>query len=108
MALDEDQLLATVVARPYNRRGTCWTLQLPELSGEACRHSLRDVQHDLLLEALQLGAPQVCSWVIRCPASDADAIALMRELGFSPFGRIKAGCPRKRLRRLLPLEASTL
>ena len=32
VALEEDQLLATVVARPYNRRGTCWTLQLPELS----------------------------------------------------------------------------
>ena len=93
VALEEDQLLATVVARPYNRRGTCWTLQLPELSGEACRHSLRDVQHDLLLEALQLGAPQVCSWVIRCPASDADAIALMRELGFQPLRPYQSWLP---------------
>ena len=93
VALDEDQLLATVVARPYNRRGTCWTLQLPELSGESSRHSLRDVQHDLLLEALQLGAPQVCSWVIRCPASDADAIALMRELGFQPLRPYQSWLP---------------
>ena len=51
------------------------------------------MQHDLLLEALQLGAPQVCSWVIRCPASDADAIALMRELGFQPLRPYQSWLP---------------
>ena len=29
LALEADTPLAAVVARPYNRRGSCWSLQLP-------------------------------------------------------------------------------
>ena len=35
--------------------------------------------------AVHRGEHQVRSWVIRCPAADADAIALLRELGFQPL-----------------------
>ncbi|WP_353291480.1 hypothetical protein [Synechococcus sp. M16CYN] len=93
VALEADQLLAMIVIYPYNRRGTCWTLHLPELIGKVRNHSLREVRHDLLQNALHLGTPQSYSWVIRCPASDVDAIALLRELGFQPLRPYQSWLP---------------
>lgn len=85
MALDGERPLASVVARPFNRRGSCWILQLPELLGPVDDHSHRTIQQALLQQALQSWTAQICSWVIRCPATDADAITLLRELGFQPL-----------------------
>ena len=103
VALDGDRVVASVVARPFNRRGSCWTLQLPEQHSTDCCHSLRTIQQALLQQALQRGAPQVCSWVIRCTTTDADAIALMRELGFQPL-RAYQQClpPKSTARRTTP------
>ena len=85
LALDGDRPVASVVARPFNRRGSCWILQLPELLGPVDDHSHRMVQQALLQQALHSWTAQICSWVIRCPATDAEAIALLRELGFQPL-----------------------
>ena len=85
VALDAEGPLAAVVAHPTNRRGSCWTLQRPLQVRRSAHHSARTVQRTLLQAALQLGDHQICSWVIRCPAADADAVALHRELGFQPL-----------------------
>ena len=85
MALEGERPVAGVVARPFNRRGSCWILQLPELLGEVVDHSPRTIQQALLQQALHSWTSQICSWVIRCPATDAEAIALLRELGFQPL-----------------------
>ena len=49
------------------------------------RPRVRTVQRTLLQTVLHQCDRQVGSWVIRCPAGDADAIALLRELGFQPL-----------------------
>ena len=85
--------MASVVARPFNRRGSCWILHLPELLGPLDDHSHRTIQQSLLQQALQSWTAQICSWVIRCPATDADAIALLRELGFQPLRPYQCWCP---------------
>ena len=85
MALAGDRPVASVVARPFNRRGSCWILHLPELLGPLDDHSHRTIQQALLQQALHSWTAQICSWVIRCPATDADSIALLRELGFQPL-----------------------
>ena len=85
IALDGDRPVASVVARPFNRRGSCWILNLPELLGPVDDHSHRTIQQALLQQALHSWTGQICSWVIRCPATDAEAIALLRELGFQPL-----------------------
>jgi len=85
VAIEQNQLLALVVARPYNRRGSCWSVTMPELLATPGEYSLRRVRHDLLQSALQLGSNRAKSWVLRCPASDADQLALTRELGFQPL-----------------------
>tara|TARA_E500000178_G_scaffold355250_1_gene427190 strand:- start:140 stop:1180 length:1041 start_codon:yes stop_codon:yes gene_type:complete len=93
LAIEADRPLAAVVARPYNRRGSCWSLQLPQQLGESSQWSCSSVRRTLLQQALQLGSPQVLSWVVRCPAGDADGIALMRELGFQPLRPFQAWLP---------------
>ncbi len=93
MALAGDRPVASVVARPFNRRGSCWILHLPELLGPLDDHSHRTIQQSLLQQALQSWTAQICSWVIRCPATDADAIALLRELGFQPLRPYQCWCP---------------
>ncbi|WP_392347138.1 hypothetical protein [Parasynechococcus sp.] len=93
MALAGDRPVASVVARPFNRRGSCWILHLPELLGAVDGHSHRTIQQSLLQQALQSWTAQICSWVIRCPATDADAIALLRELGFQPLRPYQCWCP---------------
>jgi hypothetical protein len=93
LAIEADRPLAAVVARPYNRRGSGWSLQLPQQLGESSQWSCSSVRRTLLQQALQLGSPQVLSWVVRCPAGDADGIALMRELGFQPLRPFQAWLP---------------
>ena len=93
VALEDNRLVAAVVVRPYNRRGSCWSVQMPELLASMTSCSVRSVQLNLLQQALQLGSPLVRSWVVRCPAADADRIALMRELGFQPLRSLQAWHP---------------
>ena len=49
IALDGDRPVASVVARPFNRRGSCWILHLPELLGPVDDHSHRTIQQSLSL-----------------------------------------------------------
>lgn len=93
VALESGQPVATVVVRPYNRRGSCWSMELPEPLGIPTQASTRSIQLTLLQQALQLGSPLVRSWVVRCPVSDLDRIALMRELGFQPLRPLQAWRP---------------
>lgn len=93
VALENEHLVAAVVVRPYNRRGSCWSVQMPEALSSSTTHSGRSIQLNLLQQALQLGSPLVRSWVVRCPAADVDRIALMRELGFQPLRSLQAWRP---------------
>ena len=93
VAVDRAGPLAAVVARPVNRRGSCWTLHWPEHLRSSADASRRTVQRILLQAALQLGEHRVSSWVIRSQASDIDAIALLRELGFQPLRPFQSWLP---------------
>ena len=93
VALEDMHLVAAVVVRPYNRRGSCWSVQVPEVLSSSTTCSVRNIQLNLLQQALQLGSPLVRSWVVRCPAADADRVALMRELGFQPLRSLQAWHP---------------
>ena len=99
VAIESDRPVGAVVVRPYNRRGSCWSIQLPALLSSSPQNSARTIQRTLLQQALQLGSPLVRSWVVRCPAVDSDRISLMRELGFQPLRPIQTWIP--------PSEAAT-
>lgn len=85
VALDHQEPVSAVIVRPYNRRGTCWSLDRPHPLNASASHSTASIERALLQQGLQLGSPHVCSWVARCPAADRHAVAQLRELGFQPL-----------------------
>ena len=93
VALESGRLVAAVVVRPYNRRGSCWSLQLPYPIQDSQQGGFHTIQLRLLQQALQQGSPLVRSWVVSCSATDADQIALIRELGFQPLRTLQAWTP---------------
>ena len=93
VGVDAEGPLAAAVSHPINRRGSCWTLHWPQQLRTSAQVSRRTVQRTLLQAAVQRGEHQVRSWVIRCPAADGDAIALLRELGFQPLRPFQVWLP---------------
>ncbi|MDP6309491.1 MAG: hypothetical protein AB8A35_00180 [Prochlorococcus sp.] len=93
VALEQKTLVGLVVIRPYNRRGTCWSVNLPELLTKPRHISQQCVGHDLLKCAIQNGNKRAQSWVLRCPANDADQLAITRELGFQPLKLFQCWTP---------------
>ena len=93
VGVDSEGPLAAAVSHPVNRRGSCWTLHWPQQLRSSAEFSRRTVQRTLLQAAVQRGEHQVRSWVIRCPAADADAVALLRELGFQPLRPFQVWLP---------------
>ena len=93
VGVDAEGPLAAAVSHPINRRGSCWTLHWPQQLRTSAQVSRRTVQRTLLQAAVQRGEHQVRSWVIRCPATDGDAIALLRELGFQPLRPFQVWLP---------------
>ncbi len=89
VAIENGELLAFVVAKPFNRRSTCWSLTLPQFISEPKSCSIRYVRQSLLQSALKLGIKRAQSWTIRCPANDSEQLALARELGFQPLKLFK-------------------
>ena len=85
VALDDQQPVSALVVRPYNRRGSCWSLERPQPLNPNSSHSAGRIERALLQQGLQLGRPHVCSWVARCPAADTHAVSQLRELGFQPL-----------------------
>ena len=85
IALENQLPVAALIVRPYNRRGSCWSLGRPQPLSPATSTSPGRLQRALLQQGLQLGSPQICSWVSRCPAADTTAVAQLRELGFQPL-----------------------
>ncbi|MDP6851122.1 MAG: hypothetical protein QGH52_00385 [Prochlorococcaceae cyanobacterium ETNP1_MAG_8] len=85
VAFEQKKPVGFIVFRPYNRRGTCWSVSLPELLNEPQYFSTRCVRHDLLKIAIQNGSKRAQGWILRCPANDTDQLAITRELGFQPL-----------------------
>ncbi|HJN36413.1 MAG TPA: hypothetical protein QF626_07865 [Prochlorococcaceae cyanobacterium Fu_MAG_50] len=89
VALEQAQLVGMVVIRPMNRRGSCWTLTLPEQLAPLQNFTPREVRHELLQRALEQVSHRAQSWVLNCPSSDDDQLALFRELGFQPLKTVQ-------------------
>ncbi|WP_392351706.1 hypothetical protein [Parasynechococcus sp.] len=95
VALDDQQPVSAVIVRPYNRRGSCWSLDRPQPLNASSRFSTASIERALLHQGLQLGSPHICSWVARCPAADGHAVSQLRELGFQPLRPYQLWTPPK-------------
>jgi len=80
-------ILGLMVARPLNRRGSCWDVQhlrLPLSAAELpVSPSRAQIASCLLREVIQL-APGAVSWIASASSLDHNRLALLRENGFQP------------------------
>ena len=86
VAIENRKVIGFAILHPYNRRGSCWSIALPDLqvSQNHCI-SIRTLLHTLLRNAIQLDKKNSQSWLIRCPADDSELLSIVRELGFQPL-----------------------
>ena len=85
LAIQESVPLGLIRARPFNRRGSCWLLKPPELLVPSVNLSHAQIQLPLLQHAFKLSLENACGWILRCPHSDRDLLALARQAGFQPL-----------------------
>ena len=85
LALENERAIALVIAQPCNRKGTCWSLSIPDLLDSPKANTLHTVKLRLLQAAIEHLKSRSQSWIIRCPISDSDQLSLARELGFQPL-----------------------
>lgn len=81
------RILGLIIARPHNRRGSCWEVQhlrLALAAGDAPLSPGRvATANGLLREAIQAGRG-AASWIATASSLDEDRLATLREQGFQP------------------------
>ncbi|WP_320667635.1 hypothetical protein [Prochlorococcus sp. MIT 1307] len=85
LALENENPIALVVVMPCNRRATCWSVHFPELLSHPKELTMSFIKQNLLKNSMHLVKNKAQSWLIRCPASDNNQLAIARELGFQPL-----------------------
>ena len=90
VALEGKDLIAIIVLQPNNRRGSCWSISLPEFLKEPNNLLKSNVTKLLLIKALKLENNFAPSWIIRCSSTDLKQLSILRELGFQPLKLIKS------------------
>lgn len=87
VALDADhQPLGLLLAGSANRRGSCWRLDLLQISDEA--DARLEVATALLREALQQ-TPAAVSWIARADLHDDLLLAVLRNQGFQTLQQVQ-------------------
>tara|TARA_Y100001968_G_scaffold313156_1_gene337058 strand:- start:22895 stop:23971 length:1077 start_codon:yes stop_codon:yes gene_type:complete len=89
VALENDELLAVIVLQPNNRKGSSWSISLPELIKEPSYSTLNDVRLKLFQQSFEIDNNVANSWLIRCSSQDQNNLSLLRELGFQPLKALK-------------------
>ena len=85
VAFEYESPIAMAVAKPCNKRGSCWSINFPDLILEPKESSLSLIQKSLLQKALEIGKNRVQSWLIRTQTNDKILLEIAREYGFQPL-----------------------
>ncbi len=84
VAIEENQIIALIVIKPINRRGTCWSISLPILLEEPKYNTLREIKSSLYKASLKLRITNAANWILKFPFNSEEEISIARELGFQP------------------------
>ncbi len=85
IALEDEQPIAFNVIRPYNRRGSCWSIDILEIIENSTINTKKNIQQSLINSSIKLMNNSIKGWILRTPTYDIDQIANARELGFQPL-----------------------
>tara|TARA_Y100001968_G_scaffold53903_3_gene44984 strand:- start:497 stop:1555 length:1059 start_codon:yes stop_codon:yes gene_type:complete len=88
-ALESNKLIAISLIQPNNRRGSSWSISVPQFLKEPLHFTYQEVREILLDSALNIEHNAAQSWLIRCQADDKQQLELSRSKGFQPLKVIK-------------------
>ncbi len=84
VALENQQLIASIIIKPINNRGTCWSISRPIIFTPPKINSIRRLKMSLIKASLDLNVRTPKNWVVKYPSNNNEELSIARELGFQP------------------------
>ena len=90
VATEGNSLIASILIKPNNRRGTCWSISLPKIYNNPEHNTLREIKLRLLKYSLDIKINNINNWILKYPIDSLEELSILRELGFQPQDVISA------------------
>ena len=89
VAVEKDNIIAYILAKPINRRGSCWSISEPYFIGESISYSRYNLLQNLLRKVLYESNINTQSFLISINTNDNQNLSVIRQSGFQPLRIIK-------------------
>ena len=89
IAIEENNIIAYVLATPINRRGSCWSISEPYFIGDSISYSRYNLLQKLLQKVLDESNIKTQSFLISINTNDNQNLSIIRQSGFQPLRIIK-------------------
>ena len=88
VAIENNNIIAYILASPVNKRGTCWSISEPSFIGDSISHSRYNILQRLLQKVIYDSNIKTQSFLIFINTFDSQNLSIIRQSGFQPL-RIK-------------------
>ena len=95
VATEGNSLIASILIKPSNRRGTCWSMSFPKIYNNPEYNTLREIKFRLIKYSLDVKMTNINNWILKYPIDSLEELSILRELGFQPQGIISECSPNK-------------
>ena len=85
VAIENNNIIAYILATPINRRGTCWSISEPHFVGESISFSRYNLLQNLLRKVLYESNINTQSFLISINTNDNQNLSIIRQSGFQPL-----------------------
>ena len=90
VATEGNSLIASIIIKPSNRRGTCWSMSFPKIYNNPEYNTLREIKFRLIKYSLDVKMTNINNWILKYPIDSLEELSILRELGFQPQDVISA------------------
>ena len=89
VAIENNNIIAYLLATPINRRGSCWSISEPYFTGDSISYSRYNLLQSLLQKILHESNINTQSFLISINTNDNQNLSIVRQSGFQPLRIIK-------------------
>ena len=89
VAVENNSLIAYILATPINKRGSCWSISEPYFIGESISYSRYNLLQNLLRKVLHKCNINTQSFLISINTNDNQNLSVIRQSGFQPLRIVK-------------------
>tara|TARA_Y100001968_G_C19422158_1_gene752357 strand:- start:410 stop:1447 length:1038 start_codon:yes stop_codon:yes gene_type:complete len=89
VAVERDNIISYILAKPINKRGSCWSISEPNFIGDSISYSRYNLLQNLLAKVLYESNINTNSFLISINTNDNLNLSIVRQSGFQPLRIIK-------------------